>query len=284
MSTTVYTIGLGHKSVSEIINHLRSHGVNCVVDIRTIFIHKNETLKDAFHDAGITLLSFFQEFGFIPAKAQNMHGELVYTKVVKLDSFIHGMERLKVGLEKGYIIAIMDSDTDIFNSKRHKIIGRYLDSIGITVNHIENNGSVLSYGKTNELIAQKAEARKQKKDQANELGQNGEEIAALHLMRKGHTILDKNWNLHHGCELDLITRKDGVLYFVEVKTRSSIERGSPHLAIDKRKVQHITTAIKGYISLYNYYYMPYKIMSVAIVYRSEDDYTIDFFEWGNGHE
>ena len=53
-----------------------------------------------------------------------------------------------------------------------------------------------------------------------ELGQIGEELAATYLMNKGYRILHRNWNLHRGCELDIVAMKDGKLHFVEVKTRS----------------------------------------------------------------
>ena len=287
MSANIYTIGLGQKDPSTVTRLLHSAGVNCVVDIvakRAQGMEDDSShsiIVDALRQEGITHLSFFAEFGYIPFEAQNKYGKPVYSKVIKQSKFLQGIERLKNGLAKGYTIAIMDSEDYVYNSKRHNIIGKYLDSIGIKVFHIENDGTIYSFDKVNEIIARKTEIYHKNKADAIELGKNGEEIAALHLMRKGHTILDRNWNLHHGCELDLITRKDGVIYFVEVKTRRSVERGSPHLAIDRNKLRNIMTALREYRYKYCLQEYPYQIMSVAIVYRSEDDYDIDFLKWGD---
>lgn len=287
MSANIYTIGLGHKDPSMVARLLHSAGVNCVVDIVAKRAQgmagdtSHDIIIDTLTEEGITPISFFDEFGFVPFEAQNKYGKPVYSKVIKQNNFLHGIERLKNGLAKGYTIAIMDSDDYVYTSKRHNIIGKYLESIGIKVFHIENDGTLYSFEKINNIIARKTEIYHKKKADAIELGKNGEEIAALHLMRMGHTILDHNWNLHHGCELDLVTRKDGVLYFVEVKTRRSIERGSPHLAIDRDKLHNIMTALREYRYKYCLQDYPYQIMSIAIVYRSEDDYDIDFFKWGD---
>lgn len=51
-------------------------------------------------------------------------------------------------------------------------------------------------------------------------GRNGEEIAAKHLISLGHTIIDRNWKTKW-CEIDIISEKDGVLFFSEVKNRKS---------------------------------------------------------------
>ena len=49
-----------------------------------------------------------------------------------------------------------------------------------------------------------------------EIGQNGEELAADYLMKRGFRILHHNWNLHKGCELDLVATKDNQIHFIEV--------------------------------------------------------------------
>ena len=51
----------------------------------------------------------------------------------------------------------------------------------------------------------------------NDVGKHGEDIAANYLLNKGYELLGRNYLKKWG-EIDIITKKDGVLHFVEVKT------------------------------------------------------------------
>ncbi len=51
------------------------------------------------------------------------------------------------------------------------------------------------------------------------VGKVGEDIASEYLEKKGFTVLDRNYSKKWG-ELDIIAKKDSVLHFVEVKTRT----------------------------------------------------------------
>lgn len=67
-----------------------------------------------------------------------------------------------------------------------------------------------------------------------ELGRKGEKAAARFLERKGYEILERNWTCFAG-EADLIARIEDTLCFIEVKTRSQIQKGFPEEAVDARK-------------------------------------------------
>lgn len=69
-----------------------------------------------------------------------------------------------------------------------------------------------------------------------DLGRRGEDAAVRFLDRRGYDILERNWTCVAG-EADIIARDDDTLVFVEVKTRSSIEKGLPSEAVDKAKRQ-----------------------------------------------
>ena len=51
----------------------------------------------------------------------------------------------------------------------------------------------------------------------NEIGKIGENIAATFLMKQGFTILERNYRVKVG-EIDIVTEKDNVLRFIEVKS------------------------------------------------------------------
>jgi putative endonuclease len=70
------------------------------------------------------------------------------------------------------------------------------------------------------------------------VGLFGENLAARELARDGLTILDRNWRCPDG-ELDIVADEDGVLVFVEVKTRSSLAYGDPAEAISPAKASRL---------------------------------------------
>ena len=70
------------------------------------------------------------------------------------------------------------------------------------------------------------------------LGAYGELLAARFLSRQGLVLLDHNWRCREG-EIDLVLRDGRTLVICEVKTRSSVDFGTPHEAIDRRKVDRM---------------------------------------------
>lgn len=70
------------------------------------------------------------------------------------------------------------------------------------------------------------------------LGRWGEEQAAAHLVSQGMSLLDQNWRCAQG-EVDLVLRDGDVLVVCEVKTRTSVSHGTPHEAVDERKVARL---------------------------------------------
>jgi putative endonuclease len=77
------------------------------------------------------------------------------------------------------------------------------------------------------------------------LGRWGESLAAKYFEEHGYHILGKNIRTPYG-EIDIIVEKDGVIVFVEVKTRSSTGYGMPEEAITRTKREHILAAIAFY--------------------------------------
>lgn len=110
-----------------------------------------------------------------------------------------------------------------------------------------------------------------------QLGQTGEELAGDFLAKQGFRILHRNWNLHKGCELDIVAFKDNELHFVEVKTRSqeSDIYGSPEQAINANKLRNIVRAAFHYLKVYHYDY-PIHFDAIGVVYRSEQDHSVRF--------
>jgi len=80
------------------------------------------------------------------------------------------------------------------------------------------------------------------------LGRWGEDAAAEYLQSRGYTIMARNVRTPHG-ELDIIARKDDLLLFVEVKTRSSHSFAYPEDSVTTRKQMHMLSAAEHYLDL-----------------------------------
>ena len=81
----------------------------------------------------------------------------------------------------------------------------------------------------------------------NELGKKGEDLAAEYLRQNGYKILDRNWTFQKA-EIDIIAQKESIVAIVEVKTRSSLDFGSPQDFVKPKKIQLLIKAVNAYIN------------------------------------
>jgi len=79
----------------------------------------------------------------------------------------------------------------------------------------------------------------------------GEQLAACKLMAEGHTIISMNENCAPHGEIDIISEKDDLLIFTEVKTFAKEQMGPPELKIDVNKLKKLENAINSYIGKNN---------------------------------
>jgi len=78
-----------------------------------------------------------------------------------------------------------------------------------------------------------------------ENGRWGEDLAVDYLARNGMEILHRNWRYKH-TEIDIIGKEDGVLVFIEVKTRAYTTFGRPEEMVGERKRQLLIHAASIY--------------------------------------
>jgi putative endonuclease len=84
-------------------------------------------------------------------------------------------------------------------------------------------------------------------------GSRGEAAAARFLRcERGFRILAQNWHNPHDKreEIDLIAQKDGVIAFVEVKTRTAGALVPGYFAVGRRKKRALRGAIRAYLSMH----------------------------------
>ena len=83
--------------------------------------------------------------------------------------------------------------------------------------------------------------------QHNITGKSGEDAAVDFLKRQKYIILAKNYRTKIG-ELDIVAKEGGQIVFVEVKTRSNNNFGSPSEAITKKKLHSLIQAAEWVVS------------------------------------
>lgn len=79
------------------------------------------------------------------------------------------------------------------------------------------------------------------------IGKAGEEMVAQYLIATGYEILDRGFRNKCG-EIDIVARKDNVIHFIEVKTRTSFNYGRPVEAVNPTKLNHIKKVAGSYIN------------------------------------
>lgn len=75
----------------------------------------------------------------------------------------------------------------------------------------------------------------------NQTGFSGESLALGYFIEKGYEILFQNWRYKHW-EVDIIASRDGMLHFIEVKTRTSNKYGNPEDKVDTKKIRNLINA------------------------------------------
>jgi putative endonuclease len=115
------------------------------------------------------------------------------------------------------------------------------------------------------------------KEDAKESGRRGEELACTFLVKKGYDIVKRNFRFGHG-EIDIIARKEDLLIFVEVKTRTNYEFGEPELAITKSKQKQIIKIAKAYLYINEIYNMQCRFDVVAIMLEKYKEPRLNHIE------
>lgn len=82
------------------------------------------------------------------------------------------------------------------------------------------------------------------------IGNLSETVASEYLIGKGHVIIERNWRTRW-CEVDIVSRKDDVYYFTEVKHRKSDTQGDGIAAITTTKQRQMSLAARMYVHLHD---------------------------------
>lgn len=97
-------------------------------------------------------------------------------------------------------------------------------------------------------------------------------MAGSWLVKNGFDILHQNWR-HGHWEVDLIASKDGVLHFIEIKTRRSRKFGFPEEDVSKKKIINLMNASEEFV-LQNtgWKQIQFDILSITLLKNEAPEY------------
>lgn len=95
------------------------------------------------------------------------------------------------------------------------------------------------------------------------LGKTGEELARRRLVAEGRAVLAVNCRTRSG-EIDLVTEKDGVVAFVEVRAKRGTAFGSPEESLTRRKLVRMVRCAHEFLAERGWQYRRWRIDVVAV--------------------
>ena len=91
----------------------------------------------------------------------------------------------------------------------------------------------------------------------------GEKLAQDFLKKQGYRVIETNYRCPEG-EIDIIAKHKDSLVFIEVRTKRSLEFGSPEESITRTKRERLRTAAARYRQTHNNLPLSWRIDVVAI--------------------
>lgn len=144
----IFTIGHSTHSLGRFVELLQQHGVTAVADVRsTPFSRFNpqfnrKALTQSLHEAGIGYVFLGEELG---ARSKDPccyeNGRVSYEKLANTQLFKSGLERVASG-SKTHTIALMCAEKEPLSCHRTILVARELESMGMPVAHILDDGSI----------------------------------------------------------------------------------------------------------------------------------------------
>lgn len=171
----IYTVGHSTHTPDYFRELLNSQQINCVVDVRQTAAssynpqYNEASLKPYLQQHQILYVHMGREFGARPRNPAllDIDGKVDFDKVRESTDFLKGIERLKKGVEKGYRIALMCSQSDPFDCHRFVLIAYYLVRHGFTVRHILKDKSCIDNTLLEKQLLEKYRKKLPQKDLFN---------------------------------------------------------------------------------------------------------------------
>jgi uncharacterized protein (DUF488 family) len=154
MSGVVFTIGHSTHQLDRFIILLRRHGITALCDVRSQPYSRlnpqfnRETLKQSLRENGVSYVFLGDELG---ARSKDpscyADGKVQYDLLAQSDLFKKGIDRVREGMKR-HRLALMCAEKNPLSCHRAILVARHLEALGITVEHILEDGSLESHTDT----------------------------------------------------------------------------------------------------------------------------------------
>lgn len=106
-------------------------------------------------------------------------------------------------------------------------------------------------------------------------GQKGEDTAVSLLTSAGFTIIERNIGTLFG-EIDIVAKKDAIVYFFEVKAGRASARIHPIENMHQQKIRKLFKAIAYYKMEHDIGYS--RVCAMIILFSTNRDFTVEIFD------
>ena len=108
----------------------------------------------------------------------------------------------------------------------------------------------------------------------NELGKEGEAMAAKWLEENGYTLIQRNWRYSYH-EIDIVATKGKFLHFVEVKCHHYSPLGHPENSVTKKKFRSLKKAADEYLHRHpGHPWIRYDIRAITLFRDRDPEYFL----------
>jgi putative endonuclease len=114
-------------------------------------------------------------------------------------------------------------------------------------------------------------------DDRAELGRRAEALVADHLASQGFAILGRNVRVGRD-ELDIVARRDGLVVFCEVRSRSHGAFMHPAESIDRAKQLRVRRAAARWLSTQRLGHCEVRFDAAAVLRSAEGALVLDYFD------
>lgn len=146
ITSKLYTIGYGNRTSSEIFSILRKHGIEKLIDVRSVpysryrpMFNKNNLSAQANGEG----VEYIFKGGELGAKLNGMYPD--YEVLRMRPEYMEGLRFLISLIDAGYSIAIMCCELDHLKCHRYSLIGEDLFQLGYEVIHIDRKGELIAH-------------------------------------------------------------------------------------------------------------------------------------------